>query len=469
MHSNQGDIRFAKVSSRDLHNFIGSANKKVIIAKPGYLISEVDLLLELINRKEIACTVYIDADENAIRWGFGENDSLLKLHENITNLNLKTAERIRLSIVIVDDQALVFVPVALSWEKEPEEINYPNGLLCSAQIAQSFIDQLEKPTELSEKERKVIPFPGCSIPQKTKEKVSTELKGTIEKLEKNPPIDPAKLRRITIYRNNYKLLKVELRGVNVRSKTVNLNPINSLFPNANERLRASWKAFSKEDTEKIWQLRRFTEEIAEIIENHTLNVGRFGYLIKAQDLTKFRKRIEDEKGDLLSALKAKTEEEVQNANKKYIYQENKQAKLFTQAEDNTSDNVKTLGSLLDGSRNSLKKYFMHFIASNPEAKKTLLEQNRAVMKMVEQGHIQGDRAMEGILDELISHRLRFPNPKELLDSVDVIIDAYDASDELLYENEEFKRCLQALKTSQNEEDQIKIRKFSDAFETQIEA
>jgi len=468
MNLNQEDIRFVKVSSRDLHNFIGSAKKQVIVAKPGYLISEVDLLLELINKKEIACTVYIDADENAIRWGFGENNSLLKLHENMTNLNLKTAERIRLSIVVVDDQALVFVPVALSWEKEPEEITYPNGLLCSAQIAQSFIDQLEKPKELSEKERKVIPFPGCTVPQKTGEKVSAELKGTIEKLEKNPPIDPAKLRKITIYRNNYKLLKVELRGVNVRSKTVNLNPINSLFPNANQRLKASWRAFLKEDTEKIWQLSRFTKEMEAIIENYTLDVGRFGYLIKVQDLTKFRKQIEDEKGDLLSALKARTEEEIQKANPKYIYQDNKQAKLFAQDEDNVADNVKTLRSLLDESRSSLKKYFMGFIASNPEAKKTLFEQNRAVMRMLERGHIQEDQAMKGILDELVSRRLRFPNPDELLDSINVLIDAYDVSDELLYESEEFKQYLQALKSSQNEEDQIKIRKFSDAFETQIE-
>ena len=469
MHSNQEDIRFVKVSSRDLHNFIESAKKQVIVAKPGYLISEVDLLLELYNRREIACTVYIDADENAIRWGFGENNALLQLHENMANLNLKTAERIRLSIVVVDDQALVFVPVALSWEKEPEEITYPNGILCSAQIAQSFIGQLEKPKELSEKKRKVIPFPGCTVPQKTREKVSMELKDTIHKLEKNPPIDPAKLRKITIYRNNYKLLKIELRGVNVRSKTINLNPINSLFPNANQRLKASWRAFSKEDTERIWQLNRFTKEIGKIVEEYTLDIGRFGYLIKVQDLTKFRKKIEDEKGDLLSALKARTEEEIQEANQKYIYQDNKQVKLIEQDEDNATDNVKTLRSLLDESRSSLKKYFVHFIASNPQAKKTLLVQNRAVLNMVNQGHIQEDKALEEILDELISERLNFPNPDELIDSIDILIDPYDVSDELLYENEEFKQCLQALKTSKNEEDQIKIRKFSDAFETQIEA
>jgi hypothetical protein len=468
MNSNHDEIKFVKVSSEDVCNFLGRAIQKIIIAKPGYTIAEVDLLLGLHNNRGIDCTVYVDPAEDAVRWGFGEDEALQKLCKNIENLNVKTAERIRLSIVVVDNVALAFAPIALSWEEEPEDLAYPNGLLCTAQIAQSFIDQLETPTELSDEERKVIDiFSRCPVPQKTEQEATEELKDTIEKLEKNPAVDPAKLRKITVYRNNYKLLKVEMRGVNLKSKTVDLNPINSLFPNVNRRLKASWRAFSKEDSEKIWQFNRFGNEIGEIIKAYTLDVGRFGYLIKVEDLKRFRKDIAAEKGDLLLVLEAKKEKEIQKANPKYIYQDDKQAKLFSQEGDNTAGNVKTLKSLLDESLDALKKYFKDFILSNPEAKKTLFEQNRTVMKMVERGDIKEDQAIEDILEELISSRLRFPNPGKLLGSINALVDVYDVSDELLYKNEEFKQCLQKLKTSRNKEDHIKIRKFSDAFETSI--
>ncbi|MBW1715317.1 MAG: hypothetical protein JRJ77_05730 [Deltaproteobacteria bacterium] len=90
MNTTEENVRFVKVSSEALRKFMEEAKNQVIIAKPGYTMSEVDLLEALAIKKGINCTVYVDPDENSVRWGFGENDSLQKLYENMANLNLKT-------------------------------------------------------------------------------------------------------------------------------------------------------------------------------------------------------------------------------------------------------------------------------------------------------------------------------------------------------------------------------------------
>jgi len=112
---------------------------------------------------------------------------------------------------------------------------------------------------------KVIPFPGCTIPKKDAEETTKEISQTIEKLKKNPPIDPTRLRKITVYRNNYKLLKYQVKGVKLKNKSVSLRPFNNLFPELDVRLKASWRAFTKKDTEKVREVALFLKEVGAIL------------------------------------------------------------------------------------------------------------------------------------------------------------------------------------------------------------
>jgi len=105
-----------------------SAQHRIIAAKPGYLVDEIKELLKLSERKGIKCTIYVDSNEKAVRWGFGEKDALKLIFDNQGELDTQPAEHIRLSVIIVDDSALVYSPVALAWEKEPEKLVFPNGI-----------------------------------------------------------------------------------------------------------------------------------------------------------------------------------------------------------------------------------------------------------------------------------------------------------------------------------------------------
>lgn len=455
------EFRFVKVDEETLIEFLRSAEKRILIAKAGYKCSEVKTLVDLVTKKRIECKVYLDPGEDAIRWGFGQEPALRELNRNCDLLNLQTAERIRMSIVIVDDRALIYTPVALAWETEPKELKFPNGFFGGAEFAEALIEQIGPSESYPPKIDNVIPFPGCRIPKKDIEETTKEISQTIERLEKNPPVDPTKLRKITVYRNNYKLLKYQEKGVKLKNKSVSLRPFNNLFPELDVRLKASWRAFTQQDIEKVGEIAVFLKEVGAILEKYTLYVGRFGYLIKTENKDKFEKDIDKEKGEFLDALKLKPGEKPKNKDSKYVRQPEVHPTLFGKKD---REEKMSLGSLLGQSRSGLKEYMLKIIKDQPIAVEGLFANEETLFSMLKKNRVTLDDVLPGVLDTFINHKLRFPEAEELIEKMDVTVDYYDVSSELLHDNADFKEALQKLKSSTDPKDDLKIREFSDAFE-----
>ncbi len=455
------DLRFVKVDQETLIEFLKNAKKRILIAKAGYTCDEVKTLIEQVEKKGIECKVYLDPSENAVRWGFGEEQALKDLNIKAGLINLQTADRIRMSIVIVDDRALIYTPVALSWETEPKDLRFPNGFIGGPEFTDALLEQINASESKPTKMDKVIPFPGCTIPKKDAETATKEISQTIEKLKKNPPVDPTRLRKITVYRNNYKLLKYQVIGVKLKNKSISLRPFNNLFPDLNDRLKASWRAFTHEDMENVREVSIFLKEVATILGKYTLDVGRFGYLIKTENKDKFEKEIEKEKEEFLVVLKLKPGEKPKNRNSKYITQSGEQNSLFG---DTSKKENKSLGDLVEQSRTALKEYMLKVLKDQPEAVKGLFANERTLLSMVEKGKAKLNDVLPGVLDTFITHKLKFPEAGDLIDKMDVTMDYYDVSNELLYKNTDFKGALEELKSSADPKDDLKIREFSDAFE-----
>jgi hypothetical protein len=72
--------------------------------------------------------------------------------------------------------------------------------------------------------------------------------------------------------------------------------------------------------------------------------------------------------------------------------------------------------------------------------------------------------LPGVLYKFIGEKLRFPSASDLIERMDLTLDYYDVSSELLYENEAFKKALQELKESKDPKIDQKIREFWGAFE-----
>jgi len=277
-------------------------------------------------------------------------------------------------------------------------------------------------------------------------------------------VDPAKLRKVTVYRNIYKLVKIQIQGAKVKNKSVSLRPIIMIFPDVSAQLKSSWKVFSKNDLSDMWQLQMFQNEIQKIIDEFALDIKRFGYLIKLDEKAEFEKRLEEEKGSLLNALRAKSEDEEKKAKSKYLVQPEKKQLTFPGLQSDQQKAPRTLNDLLNESKKTLLDYFKAFVDGNEIAKQALLDTNEAVKGMVAKNMIDQEKAVESILSELIGKKIRFPGAEDMIGSIDIVTDYYDVSDELLNENKEFKSSLKMLSKKGGDFSEEKIRKFSPAFE-----
>jgi len=457
------DFGFVKVNDDTLIEFLAKAKERIIIAKAGYKCCEVETLIELAAEGGVECKVYLDPGENSVRWGFGEAEALQELQKNCDLLNLQAADRIRMSIVIVDDSALIYTPVALSWETEPKDLKFPNGFIGGREVTEALLRQMDAPAVKPAKPDNVIPFPGCCIPKKAPEETAKEISETLEKLKKNPPVDPAKLRQITVYRNNYKLLKCQIKGVKLKTKSISLRPFNRLVPDLDAHLKASWMAFTQRDLENIREISLFMGAIDAILLKHTLNVGRFGYLIKTNYREAFEKAIGKEKEEFLYALKLKPGEKPKTPETKYVSppESPRQMELAIGKE---KDEKVGLATLIEKSKAALKDYMSKVIEGNPAVVDALLAKEKALLSMLKRGKIDLNEVLPGLLDTFIWDKIRFPSASDLIERMDVTLDYYDVSSELLYENDDFKNALQELKESKDPEIDQKIREFSGAFE-----
>jgi len=157
-------LKFVKVTENDLLSFISSAKKRIIFAKSAFTKKEVECILDTIDRSRVSCNLYIEAGDKAIRFGFGETEALKLLDDNLGKINLHIADRIRMAILIVDNEALMYSPNLSFIEEELQGMIFPNGFFGRDSITELILQEfdIEEVINVDPKSVfKVIPFPGC--------------------------------------------------------------------------------------------------------------------------------------------------------------------------------------------------------------------------------------------------------------------------------------------------------------------
>lgn len=428
----KSEVHLIAVTKDRLLDFLKTAQRRILIAKPGYSKDEVTTILGLIRNKNVECTVYVDPDETAVRYGFGEQEALKMAKDEIDVLNLQTIPGIRLSVVIVDDRALIFTPAALSWEEEPKELVYPNGLEGGKTLVDQLLEQFNATGSEQSLPGNVTTFPTVTIQEIQKAVTQQNLSQTIEALEENPPVDPTELRRVNFYRNLYKLMKYQIRGVQVRNKTLDLRPFNKLFPESNKHLKRSWQVFSSEDIENISEFPQFRKEILYVVDQHTVDAGRHGYLI---------------------AL-----------NKKKVLEDLIDGKVegFMESLKKGGGPGEALRKTLGQSRTGLMNYLTQEVNAAEQISEALFADNRILLKKLNDQNCPKEdktKIIQEVIEDFIDHELRFPKVDVLIEAVDVERDYYDVSDELL-NDEDFEECLSKAG--------IRPREYDEGYEKEVD-
>jgi hypothetical protein len=442
---NNNPVSFIKVTTDLVINFITSAKKSIIFAKPAFFKNEIETMISVIRQKKISAELYMEVGDSAIRYGFGETSALKLICDSHEIFTLHTADRIRIAILVVDDRALVYTPNLSFIEEESNDLAFPNGFLCNENVTRDIVRQFETKStadiEINSTEN-IIVFPGIQIPQLSSGKFIDDIKDSIERLEKNPAVDPASLRKVSFYRNNYKIVKMQVCGVRIKNKSVNIKPFYTLVPNiTNERLKSSWSVFTSDDIKELQYTQLFEMELDKIKEqfkDSMFDAGRFGIIIDIKIKNDFIKSINELTSDFKSYLGNELSEESQKRFKK----------------GNQQSNLKTI---LDKSRTELENYLLKLCPKFSEFKDTIFSQFRNLKGDYEYGHKEEDEIMSEFIKLFVSNSLKFTHVDEIIDRIDIILDWYDISDELILENDDFKKIIKRY-------DGLKLRENSIGYE-----
>lgn len=415
MDENTTPVQFIKVTEDTVLSFLDEARDRVIIAKPAYFKNEIEKLLQLA-KAELECEIYVDTSENSIRYGFGEQPALETINQNLDLLTVQSANYIRMAILIVDHKVMVYSPVALAWEKVPEEMEFPNGFIGGVSLATSLLQQIRGESINIPIEDLNIEIQVCPVIQKAPEEIQSEIHETLSKLKENPPVDPTKLRKATFYRHRYKLLKMTIHGIgNIKPKSISLRPFNKMLSSANQRLRSSWIILTKEDVESLSAIKNFKSEIGTIKKNYTFDAKRFGTLIEKKNIQPLGNCINSEVSKLIAKLKGEG---------------------HSQAIESDGN---SLLNLLQESRKALTKHLFSQAIADKVCWDYLFKNDRSLYRQMENGDVTEEKAVEQSVETFVDDTLNFPKAEDMINQIYVEFDYYDISDELLAKEEFVKQ------------------------------
>ena len=447
------EFDFVKVSNEKIINFIHQAKQRLLFVKPAFFKWEIEQILSVKENNYIPqCEIYLENGDEAIRFGFGDHDALELMKSKQDLIMVQLVDRVRLSILVVDNNCLIYSPSIVHLDDKDKPSDFPNGFYGDKNVVEKIINKFptytfNKPSTVDNEHIDSIsnPFEGIEeIVKQHHQNITEELGRTITILKKNPPVDPSNLRKVNIYRNNYKILKRQIVGIMINHKKINLNAFNRLLSTNNKRLLSSWSIFTNDDIQELQDMTYFGKELQTIDDDLLLDVGRFGLLIETTKISEYNKSVNSLKEEFVDFMK----EIPQDKNR------------FIEYKKNGSNNTKSLNQVLEDSRADLIKYLITLANAEEAFEKIIFKEDRSIKRDFELKKINKEDMFERFINNFVDNTFKFPNKEELLERIDIKHDFYDISDELLNNNPDFDIFIKKY-------DLDNLRRYGEGFE-QIE-
>ncbi len=431
MISGNDSVNLVFVNSKSLKKFLMSAQKRIIFAKTSYFKEEIEVLTALVKSKNVSCELYFEADDKTVRYGFGDTDALKLIRASKELFAIKFVKNIRMAMLIVDDRTLSYTPTALSWEEEPKETSFPNGIIFGSEMTEKILHQMQFKNDAG-----VISDISFMSPPRTHifdqgTETDEKLDKTIENLEKNPAVDPASLRKITAYRNAFKIIRKEVRGVKIERKSVNLNPFKKYLSGTvgTERLKSSWTVITKDDVKNIDFFKEFEAKFDDLFGQLTIPAGRFGALIMTDKIRELESKINEYRDNFINSL------------------------------ENESNSSSLIG-VLNKSRDELLDYLYSNVKNDENSINKIFEKNPPIKRRVFSGEIDKITALKEVISQIIEEEVKFPSVKTFINEFEVVIDYYDVSDELL-KTDEFINIIEKARISGEIRDYFSVHEITE--------
>lgn len=364
---------FTTLNTAQIAHQIAQTRQRVVVAAPGIHQGIADALAAVgIRLGWSKTTVIVDCDGEAVRLGYGELKTLEQIQQ--AGCTLRHCAHLRVGVLIVDQRAWIFAPTPTYAEAEPSA-DTPNAVeVAPAQVwplIQAVLPQVPKeevatvepadetavtaseehpnednPSAAQEESlsealqdravpEKTEPMPtkqgtpeeSSFVPHQTenaepeigRQPVSSELLRHVkEDLEKNPPVEPDRARKIRVLNSKFRLLNLHFKGFQFGNRKIPLKPedLGITKDDLKRRVGGQWTLFDRDLNDA--KLKKIVDplkaEWEQIKTQYTCSLGEpFGRAILQDQLPAFRKEMNDFINIKIQEAKAALEGELEAA------------------------------------------------------------------------------------------------------------------------------------------------------------
>lgn len=219
---------FCAIDDNALIGLIQSAQKRIVFIAPGLHKRVAEALGKRFAEVDtLDVTVVIDPDEEVCRIGYGEEEGLRLVNEYASKnfIGLRSQPGLRVGVLLVDDQTLIWSPTPRSVEAPPSsdaqqdsqfaapQVPSPNGLMLGANPAQQLAKAVA--AEGSNSNPKDAEIGKSAV-------TPEQVKHTLDELQKNPPIDVDLARVTRVFSTKLQFVEFEVKGAKLSSSQLTI-------------------------------------------------------------------------------------------------------------------------------------------------------------------------------------------------------------------------------------------------------
>ena len=294
---------FIALSSSRIAELIENAQKRVSVVAPSIHKDVGTALCDAVIRLGADnIDLVVDLDEKVFRLGYGTIDAIMMLKDN--DIKMRHHKGLRIGLVIIDEQAWAFSPVAHYIETEPDVDALPNALSLSVNEASRILLRISSsarsevlrtstnPELIQEAKIAVVELSQFSDNSKKLEEVC-------KSLEDAPPVPFDVSRQVQVFEPYIQYVDLKLQGCSIQNHKMQLPPhILGLASNREfeDRLSTTFNLIEKSSSVSAKHL---DDEVRKLRDIFTRSLGKLGrVLLKAQrnnfdnEVEKIRKQIE---------------------------------------------------------------------------------------------------------------------------------------------------------------------------------
>lgn len=293
---NAGNSLFTATDDASLCTIIRNAHNRISFIGAG--MSE-NIANAIVKKKSLVDTIVIDDDQRTFYNGYGTPKALQLLKS--AGIDLLVGKNIRLNFLVIDQEALIYSPNALSIEDRPNE-KCLNGICLDAKIVEPVFSSL--------REKRPVNFYQAHAIEKNhlvvKKMSQYEMKEKVESAAKHLPHYDL-TRQLKVYQSRLQFIEIRLQGFNLKQHRVripqDLFQLSKRNKLAQGQLKASYQVFH--DTGKlIHYTDQITAQVDELRKKYTVPLGSFGIVYLKEN----HQAIEKEKEAIQKRIDQKQEE-----------------------------------------------------------------------------------------------------------------------------------------------------------------